>query len=146
MTIIVQNTNVWHDRQQWNGLDSCPCLSQEAISAQTHSLADVWVPPAVNATGAAADGFLRAQYEGVNGTYLYPASYGSGCSAHDQGVPPFCAETGGGVPSFCAKHWCYVDKIQCFGGGVQESHLFGDLILMYSYETCLEGGGSRKGS
>lgn len=86
--------------------------------------------------GYVVDGSLIYRPSGSSSYYNYPSNYGNmECKAHDQNLPPFCQSS---PPAWCAQKWCYVNKAQCTGSGIQtyRSSLFSDGNVYYSYETC----------
>ena len=97
---------------------SCPCLAQAEIFPDTSSYVldanTVLVP--------------RSQQ-----LYRYSRSYGSGCSAWDDGLAPFC-NGAGARPDYCSRPWCYVDVDACTGTSFYPSVFFSD--SHFSYETC----------
>jgi hypothetical protein len=70
-------------------------------------------------------------------TYEYPATYGIGCAAHLDGLPPFCSDPeqmwGGCITSFC-----FVNASACDFEHVRSTFMYNaSLEVHMSYETCV---------
>ena len=67
-----------------SGLPVCPCLSG-------------W-----NQTRYLTSGGVAASFVGT-GTFIYPLTYGLTCTAHDEGLDPFCSTSN--PPLWCSDSW-----------------------------------------
>jgi len=115
-----------------DGVAACPC-----INPYTHSS----LSGASGIVQYLSGGSLRREIPGSSVVYTYPANYGNGCSAHDNGLPPSC--TTDTRPSWCQVPWCYVDPSDCDGVTKVRTKYFPDVANLYfSYQTCSTDGAS----
>jgi hypothetical protein len=65
----------------------------------------------------------------------YPALYGFGCHAWDEGLGQVC----GGVDpkNWCLQPWCWVDETNCDMENTQSKYFeYANASMFYSYSTC----------
>jgi len=102
------------------GNTSCPCVGVSGRSGTTN----------VNISGE---------------IYDYPGTYGTTCSANDQGLPPDC--NADAAPGWCSDSWCYVDPCNCKIDVLPKytSYIAGSTVggrpVYYSYATCASSDG-----
>jgi len=114
-----------------DGVATCPC-----INPYTH--------PSLQGTDGIAKHLsgnsLVRTIPGVDTEYIYPASFGTGCAAHDNNLPPSCDRAQ--KPAWCTIEWCYVDPDNCDVTKVKSKYFPDVTELYFSYQTCSSDGAS----